>query len=307
MIVDAHVHVWSFPSYRDLSDKIRSAEDLAAFRSRYPELYSARITEPPEDNTDALVADMDANGVGVAIVQASPGYISNEQVAAASARYPARLAPLLRIGHDQEAAGYLDDPAPAREQAPDEVARGVQELGMRGVGELFARSLTNEMHPEKIARDLEGVMLACRRFGLPIQFPTAWSQFPGGLYYGDPVFVDEIAGRFPDVSIVLTKMGRGITYYFDMCLAVALRNDNVYFDTAGTSGQHLRAAIDRIGSERILFGTDWSGTWRWVRHPLPLHQLRLKTLDDAQLTETEREHILWKTAAKLYKLGPLVG
>lgn len=303
MIIDSHVHVWGFPSYRDLSDKICTTEDLAAFRTRYPELYQARLSEQPEDNCDQLVADMETNGVDVAIVQASPGYISNHDVAASVRRHPGRLVPLLRLGHDQEAAGYLEDPSPAREQAPEEIARGALQLGMRGVGELFPRALTNEMHPEKIARDLEGVMSACRTHKLPIQFPTAWSQFPGGLYYGDPVFVDELAGRWPDVPIILTKMGRGIQYYFDMCVAVAMRNGNVYFDTAGTTGQHLRIAVDRIGASRIMFGTDWSGTWRWVREPLPLHLLRMKAIDDAQVTADERKCILWQTAAKLYQLG----
>ncbi|MNC90957.1 Amidohydrolase [compost metagenome] len=81
-----------------------------------------------------------------------------------------------------------------------------------------------------------------------------------------------------------------------------MRNVNIYFDVVGTSPQHLRFAIDKLGAERILFGTDWSTTWSWLSVPATLHQIRLKVLDDAKLTDSEREQILWKNAARLFKL-----
>jgi predicted TIM-barrel fold metal-dependent hydrolase len=81
-----------------------------------------------------------------------------------------------------------------------------------------------------------------------------------------------------------------------------MRNVNIYFDVVGTNPQHLRFAIDKIGDERIMFGTDWSTTWRWLSVPATLHQIRMKVLDDAKLNETEREHILWKNAARIFKL-----
>ena len=174
---------------------------------------------------------------------------------------------------------------------------------MKGMGEVFVRALTTEIHPEKIARDLDPIMSTLAKYKVPVQFPTAWSQFPGGLYYGNPIFVDEIAQRHPDVPIILTKMGRGIGYYFDTAMAVAQRNTNVFFDTVGTIGSHLRIAVDKIGAERIMFGTDWSATWRWISKPADLHTIRLKTLDDAGLSEEEKEQILWKTAARVFNLG----
>jgi predicted TIM-barrel fold metal-dependent hydrolase len=115
---------------------------------------------------------------------------------------------------------------------------------MKGVGEIFIRSLTNEIHPERIAKDLEGLMGVVARNDVPIQFPTAWSQFPGGLFYGDPLWVDEVAMRH---------------------------------------------------------------TWRWISVPTTLHRLRLKVLDDANVTEQERRRILWDNAVKLFKLAKEAG
>jgi uncharacterized protein len=302
MIIDTHTHVWSFPSYRDLSQHIRTTEDLIAFRTRYPELYNCSLTETPVDNSDALVADMDKNNVALTLVQARPGYVTNDQVAQAAARHPDRLQAIARVGHDQEAAGYHEDPGPTREQAPGEIERCLTTLKMKGVGEIFIRSLTNETNFEKIAKDLDGMMKVVAKHDVPIQFPTAWSQFPGGLFYGDPLWVDEVAMRHPTVPIILTKMGRSIGRYFDAAMTVAMRNVNVYFDVVGTNGEHVRHAIDRIGAHRILFGTDWSATWRWISVPTTLHKLRLKVLDDAKLTDAERRMILWDNAVKIFKL-----
>jgi predicted TIM-barrel fold metal-dependent hydrolase len=302
MIIDTHVHVCSFPSFADLSKHIRTTEDLIAFRTRYPDLYNCSLTEGPVDNSDALVADMDRNGVALALVQARPGFVSNDLVAAAAKRHPDRLLALARVGHDQEAAGYHDDPGASREQAPGEIERCLSELEMKGVGEIFIRSLTDEIHPEKIAKHLDGLMNAVAKYRVPIQFPTAWSQFPGGLFYGDPLWADEVALRHPTVPIILTKMGRSIGRYFDSAMTVAMRNVNIYLDVVGTSPEHLRFAVDKIGSERILFGTDWSATWRWISVPMSLHKLRMKVIDDARLSEADRRNILADNAIRLFHL-----
>jgi len=146
-------------------------------------------------------------------------------------------------------------------------------------------------------------MRVVEQFEVPIQFPTAWSQFPGGLYYGDPIWVDEVAGRHPKAKIILTKMGRSIARYFESAMVVALRNVNVYFDVVGTSPEHLRVAVDKLGADRILFGTDWSTTWHWLREPATLHEIRMKVVDDAELSPAERDQVLWKNAARLFELA----
>jgi predicted TIM-barrel fold metal-dependent hydrolase len=81
-----------------------------------------------------------------------------------------------------------------------------------------------------------------------------------------------------------------------------MRNPNVYLDTVATTAAHLRRAVDVIGPDRIMFGTDWSPTWRWVRAPMDLYELRFRTLKEAALTRDEEDQILWKTAARLFKV-----
>lgn len=303
MIIDTHIHVFGWPSFADLSKHIRTTEDLIAFRARHPELYKARLAEEPVDITNELIADMDANGVTIGIVQAQSGNITNDMVAQAAARFPERLVPLARVGLRQTAAGYRDeDPSVLRNETPEEIERCLTKLKMKGVGEIHVRSLTDEIHPERIAKHLEGLMNVVAKHRVPIQFPTAWHQFQGGLWYADPLWVDEVAGRYPNVPIILTKMGRSIGRFFDSAMTVAMRNVNVYFDVVGTNPQHLRFALDKLGPERILYGTDWSTTWRWISVPMSLHKLRMKVIDDANVTAHERRGMLWDNAIRVFKL-----
>ena len=304
MIIDTHVHVYGFPSLSKLESEIRRMEDAIAFRTRHPDLYARTLTDEPVDITDDLIAHMDRHDITYAVVQARAANVSNEHVAEAVKKYPGRLFGLLRMGHDQEAAhDYLDDPTPVRDAAPDHISYCIEELGMKGMGECFIRAFTASVNPQQIEKDLRPIMDTLDRYKMPIQFPTAWSQFPGGLFYGNPVWADEVAGHYPEVPVILTKMGRSLQSYFDTALSVAMRNSNVYFDVVGTNTEHLRIAIDAIGSDRIMFGSDWSATWRYLQDPADLYTIRKRVLDNANLTEDERENIMWRTANKVFKLG----
>jgi predicted TIM-barrel fold metal-dependent hydrolase len=301
-IIDTHVHILGFPSLDDLEDKIRTAQDVIQFRKRYPALFQAGRAEEAVDNSHHLLERMDAYGVTHAMVQPTSGNTTNQKVADVVREHPGRLFGLFGIGKSQRALGYAADPEPVRSQAPVEAEFCLATLGMRGMGEVSVRSITREIHPERIATDFDPLLDVLERHGAPIQFPTAWTQYAGGLMYGDPLFVDEIAHRHPGVPIILTKMGRGYQHLFDNALMVALRNDNVFFDIVGTTPEHLHSAAAEIGSDRIMFGTDWSATWRWVREPADVHAMRLGTIDEAGLSADQREDILWRTAARVFRI-----
>ena len=326
MIIDAHIHpIGVGRSFADLGDKIKRVEDAISFNSRYPELYRKRFEEEPVDFCGALIGDMDRYNIDKGLIQLTTGAGTNDLVADAVSEHPGRLSGLIagwatsygrwdglevtsgaggsaararRSSWEMPSEKQL---AAARERAAEEIERCVKEHKMVGVGEMGPRAFSTEVHPEKIARDMRPWMDVAAKHRLPVQFTTGWTQFPGGLLYADPVWTDEIAGRYPEVPIVLTKMGRGL-HYFDTALSVAMRNVNVYFDTVGTIGSHIRTAVDTIGAHRIMFGSDWSPTWRWVSEPADLYTLRKRTLDDANLTDAEREQIESRTAAKLFGL-----
>jgi len=304
--IDTHCHpVGATPMGEDLGDVVKTVSDKVSLRTKYPNLYVDRITQDPIDISDALIRDMDRNGISHTLIQTDYGRATNDMVADTVKKYPDRLKGLVSMHRWTDLAVHLPNEAELpsyRARAISEIVRGVEELGFIGVGEFFPRCFTAEVNPEKIADDLKPIMDVVSTYRLPIQVQTAWTQFRHSLIYGDPIWVDEIAGAYPDVPIILTKMGRGFNGIFDNALLVALRNTNVYFDIVDTVPEHLRRAVDTIGSERIMFGSDWCCITRWISEPGNCYTKNLALLDQIGVTDSQREDIEWRTAANVFKL-----
>lgn len=298
LAIDTHTHPFSFPVLEARKDEFRRREDVISFRTRFPEEYQRRFTEDPIDICGDLLAVMDRHGITGALIQSTRGGMSNDDVAKAAQERPARLFPLVRVGPNYSPSGYDQDPSESLREAPRIIERAVEEFGVKGVGETSIRALTSARYPDDIAADLAPIMKILQRSRLPIQFPTAWTQFSGGLYYGNPLLLDDLAGAHPDVPIILTKMGRSIQFYFDMSMTVARRNINVYFDIVGTSAAHLRHALDILGPHRVMFGTDWSATWRLLQPDV--YEEGFRVMEQAGVSDDERDAILYETAARLF-------
>ena len=307
-LLDCHVHVGGSPALAALIDQVQTPKDWLALRGRQPEAFAEAASQSQVDNSADLIATMDEYGVSHALIQATPGKDASSQlIADAARRHTGRLFPIYRP------EALLGDLGPGTIQTPDQQtlrqnARQIAEdiegvfpaFGMLGLGEFIVGGfVTTALDPVQVARDMGPIMEALRPRKLPIQLPTATSGWKGGLYYiYEPLWVDELAGNFPDVPIVLTKMGRGIRTSFDACMVVAKRNANVYFDLTDSRAEHLREALDELGAERIMFGTDL--------HGLSLnyaYDVGFEIVDGAQPNEEEREWIAWRTADTVYQLG----
>jgi len=248
---------------------------------------------------------MDKYGVTHAIIQTAPGKGTNNQMVLDAARKSnGRFFPIYRPEAVSHAAArgtlgvdYGGEVSKVVRQIADELQSPAMSA-TRGVGEVVP--ISTELHPAKITREMAPIMEVLKARGnLPIMFPTGYTGWKGVHYYVfSPIWVDEVAATFPTVPIVLTKMGRSIRASFDACMSVAMRNANVYFDMTDTSAEHLREAISIIGEQRIMYGSDLSAISS--NHAT---MDNLKTAIETRLSAEEREHIAWKTANQIYKLG----
>ncbi|MFH1140161.1 MAG: amidohydrolase family protein, partial [Chloroflexota bacterium] len=98
---------------------------------------------------------------------------------------------------------------------------------------------------------------------------------------------------FPRLRFILCHMGAG---YFEEAIELAHKNPNVYFDTAGQvsggsppqfSDEELVRLIRRFGSEKLMFGSDWS---------LSSMLESAKRLISLPLTNREKELIFYRNA-----------
>jgi uncharacterized protein len=142
-----------------------------------------------------------------------------------------------------------------------EVARLADRLGIRAIKlhpphQLFrANGYTDGSYPQ-----LRAIYAACERHRLPVIVHTGTSVFPRARNkYSAPMFVEDVAIDFPDLTIVLAHGGRPI--WMETATFLARRFPNVWLEVSGVPPARLLEYFPRLPqlAEKTLFGTDWPG------------------------------------------------
>jgi predicted TIM-barrel fold metal-dependent hydrolase len=90
--------------------------------------------------------------------------------------------------------------------------------------------------------------------------PGIW-ELPVLCSKASPRYVEGVAKAHRDLPVVVAHMGSysylfpGI--YFADALKVAKKYDNVYLDTSATTLHQVKIAINRIGADKLLYGSDY--------------------------------------------------
>ena len=114
---------------------------------------------------------------------------------------------------------------------------------------------------DPLSREFLRVCEALERLGLPmlIHQGTTFAR-AGSLLQARPILLDEIALRFPKLTIVIAHMGHP---WFDETIAVVRRHPHVYADVSALVSrrwllyQALVASIEYRVEHKLLFGTDF--------------------------------------------------
>ncbi len=130
---------------------------------------------------------------------------------------------------------------------------------------------------------------------IPVMFHTGSSVFKGTrLKYGDPLYFDDVAVDFPELTIVLVHGGRG--FWYDRAFFLSRLHENVYMEIAGLPPKKLMdyfPELEKI-SGKVLFGSDWPG--------LPDLEKNIEEIRHLPLSKEAKEKILGGNAAKLLKI-----
>ena len=111
--------------------------------------------------------------------------------------------------------------------------------------------------------------------------------------FGTPKHFSEMIKSYPELNLVLAHLG-GLRMWDDVCKYLLPASGNVCFDTSYVSFYMSKAELERlirdIGVERVLFGSDypWEDPGRAV-----------KIINSLDLSEMEKEAVLWRNAARL--------
>jgi len=178
--------------------------------------------------------------------------------------------------------GVVDiNPRCDEEEYVAEATRCVNELGFVGIKLHPYLEATNPMgkHAVKVyetAKKLDVPVIVHTGQGAPLALPS---------------LMIPIAKKYPYLPIVLAHAGAFV--YFEEALIAAQICDNIYLEMSWCGAPQLKNAINTIGAQRLLFGSDGELN-------VGAELAKVEALD---LNETQMERYLSGTAIELYKLN----
>ena len=278
MIIDFHTHVFPPDICADRNDCLRLD---ATFAELYARPDSRLAT------ADDLLHSMDEAGIDVSVVLnfawRDPDLCrrTNDYILEAAAAGGGRLIPFCTF-------------APG-DGALDEIERCVG-LGARGLGELRPQSQGYDLDDN----DGTAALLAQAAVANDLMLLFHVTEPVGRAYAGKegqplgPLY--RFIERSPEATVVAAHWGGGLPFYSLLRSAHATRA-NTYFDTAATRFLYrrevFRHVVDIVGAERVLFGSDF---------PLLSQSRCLREVEEAQLSDDERQLILGENVRRLLKL-----
>jgi len=248
-IVDFHNHFIG-PGLR-LATLDRIPDSQRAFW----EGVNGRLASP-----EALLASLEPDGVSARVISAPLEFLDdgidvrriNDATAATLARAPGRLHGLATVD------AYAGEPA-ARE-----LERAVRTLGLRG---LFMESAKGGRLPD--AAEARPTLAAAASLGVPVFLHPVPDAALDALFRRlgrmgvrltrstinsaalHALIEGGVFEALPELRVVVTALALG-----GVLLAERIP-EGVYIDTTGMKSAAIRAAVDMLGADHVLLGTDW--------------------------------------------------
>jgi predicted TIM-barrel fold metal-dependent hydrolase len=149
--------------------------------------------------------------------------------------------------------------------------------------------------------------------GLPVLFHQGHSGRGQKSKYGHPMYVDAVAADYPELSLVLGHSGRWEAWSKE-AFAVAIYKTNVYLDMSlwqhwASPDEICKQVLwlrDRVGIDRIMFGSDLGGievSWtlkQWLEQIKLFPELAKQ--HGSSLSDEELGLLLGGNAVRVYRL-----
>ena len=136
------------------------------------------------------------------------------------------------------------------------------------------------------AEIIDAVMEKAKKYNIPVCIHS------GHPPYSLPWQVGLLAERHPDVKLMMIHMGHGHGGYIDAAIKMALRYPNIYLEMSGMPmPSKIREAYERVGADRIMFGTDTP-----FHHPT----VEMQKVITSGLDKDAQQKIFYENASKFF-------
>ena len=276
MIIDFHTHIFP-PWVKEKRDEYIKYDPCFSLLYSHPKAKLATAEE--------LIASMNEANVDLSVIL-NIGWASqelcrktNDYILDSMSRYPDRLIGFCSIQPKEKDTAIIE---------VDRCARA----GARGIGEMRPDVQGFDLTDKVAMQPLIDVIMIHN-----LIFLTHSSEPVGHQYAGKgevtPSTLYPFVVNFPDLKVVCAHWGGGLPLYALMP-EVARALTNVSFDTAATLFLYqagiFKQVSDIIGSDKILFGTDY---------PLISQDRIIAQIQSLELTKEDKSKILGGNAQKL--------
>ena len=221
-----------------------------------------------EITAEELLKEMDEAGIDKAVINCYAESLDNESVYKAITCYPDRFIGLYTVNP------WTDDAVNKLEDALSN--KGFKGLYMNPLRHGYMLCEHEVFYP---------LLDVCRKY-----HGVVWC-YGAAEVFSSPVFFGEIAEDYPDVNIIMGRMG--LQYDNASAVAIAKKHKNIYLETSSSMDFNTHRAMKTAGIDQVLLGT---GTPEAGYYPLEL----LKVRNAAKNFEDGEEKVLWKNAARIF-------
>ena len=291
-IIDAHAHIYErLAGYGPRGE----ARAIGGGMVEWANGDRERFLNPDHGDTgflaETLLSLMDASGVSRAVLLQAGNYgFQNSYVAEAVQKYPHRFVGACTLDPYAAEAGAI-------------FRHLTQERGLRILKlEMSEGYGLTGYHPHlKIdGNETAPILAAAEAAGIAVVVDTGMLGTAGCQTEA----LCRVRDRHPDLTLVLChgffpspKDGRNGER---LEMIKQLAGERVYFDmTKATEPSFLRAVMDAVGAERMMWGTDCPGVF--------IHRTYRQLIESVTslegFTERELNHLMGETAKKVYRMG----
>ena len=299
-VVDIHTHIFESP----VQGTTYHEENLIHLKNEWL------------DFSNQLVESMDRYGVAVSVV--SPIWASYEQNQKSDwLKHRGRLVMAVSPHVDPGAAGDIPGAGHSTSLTPEKAQFYADALRQQLTDGMHVNCTTEGGVPPgwKDPMELKPIMAVYKEFDVPVMIPVSWSQTRTavGLHYetseGPAERFAGLATSYPDIKFIMNHMGGRVEIpdgYEAIRCAMGL--DNAWVETSKSTAKMITYAVQTLGPERVLFGSDWNRPQMKTYGPKNFHSIyqqwdALNQVAGATISEDERDLILYKNARRLIHLS----